>query len=58
MTEKRVGAYVGVDPTASSMHIGHILPFMVTFWMYLHGQTAISLVRDPPRPQGPYPLTW
>ncbi|WQF87259.1 Putative aminoacyl-tRNA synthetase, class I, rossmann-like alpha/beta/alpha sandwich [Colletotrichum destructivum] len=41
---KRIGAYVGVDPTAESLHVGHLLPFMPLFWMYLHGYTAVSLV--------------
>ncbi|KAK1970585.1 tRNA synthetase class I [Colletotrichum sublineola] len=41
---KRIGAYVGVDPTAASLHVGHLLPFMPLFWMYLHGYTAVSLV--------------
>ncbi|KIW01603.1 tyrosine-tRNA ligase [Verruconis gallopava] len=41
---KRIGAYVGVDPTASSMHVGHLIPFMALFWLYLHGHKAITLV--------------
>ncbi|EFQ25485.1 tRNA synthetase class I [Colletotrichum graminicola] len=41
---KRIGAYVGVDPTAASLHVGHLLPFMPLFWMHLHGYTAVSLV--------------
>lgn len=44
MTEKRIGAYVGIDPTASSLHIGHMLPLMSLFWMYVHGYHAISLI--------------
>ncbi|OLN82900.1 Tyrosine-tRNA ligase, mitochondrial [Colletotrichum chlorophyti] len=44
MRTKRIGAYVGVDPTAASLHVGHLLPFMPLFWMYLHGYTAVSLV--------------
>ncbi|KAL0935278.1 Tyrosine-tRNA ligase, mitochondrial [Colletotrichum truncatum] len=44
MRTKRIGAYVGVDPTAPSLHVGHLLPFMPLFWMYLHGYTAVSLV--------------
>ena len=41
---KRVGAYVGVDPTADSLHVGHLLPLMPIFWMYMHGYPAYSLV--------------
>lgn len=44
MNEKRIGAYCGVDPTAPSMHVGHMLPFMVIFWMYLHGFGAVTLL--------------
>lgn len=44
MINKRVGAYVGVDPTAPSMHVGHMLPTMALAWMYLHGFHAVSLV--------------
>ncbi|KAK8184129.1 tyrosyl-tRNA synthetase [Phyllosticta citribraziliensis] len=44
MNEKRIGAYCGVDPTAPSMHVGHMLPFMVIFWMYLHGFKACTLL--------------
>ena len=44
MTEKRVGIYAGIDPTAPSMHVGHLMPLMVLFWMYLYGFHACSLV--------------
>ncbi|RDI85040.1 hypothetical protein Vi05172_g5024 [Venturia inaequalis] len=44
MIRKRVGAYVGIDPTASSMHVGHLIPFMALFWMYLHGYPAVTLL--------------
>ena len=44
LTWKRVGAYVGVDPTAPSMHVGHMIPIMALFWMYLHGFHAVTLV--------------
>ena len=48
LTEKRIGAYVGVDPTAPSLHVGHLLPLMVLYWMYLHGYYTVSLVSDQP----------
>ncbi|KAI8244364.1 Tyrosine--tRNA ligase [Colletotrichum sp. SAR 10_96] len=41
---KRIGAYVGVDPTAPSLHVGHLLPFMPLMWMWLQGYPAVSLV--------------
>lgn len=44
MTDKRIGAYVGIDPTASSLHLGHLLPLMTLFWLYLHGFHTVSLV--------------
>jgi tyrosyl-tRNA synthetase len=44
MTEKRLGAYVGIDPTASSLHVGHMLPLMSLFWMYMHGYHTITLI--------------
>jgi hypothetical protein len=47
LTEKRVGAYVGVDPTAPSLHVGHLLPLMALYWMYLHGYYTVSLVSRP-----------
>ena len=46
LTEKRIGAYVGVDPTAPSLHVGHLLPLMALYWMYLHGYYTVSLVSD------------
>lgn len=47
MTEKRVGAYVGVDPTAPSMHVGHLIPLMALFWMHMYGYFAVTLVSTP-----------
>lgn len=44
MIESRVGAYVGVDPTGPSLHIGHMLPLMSLFWMYVHGYHTVTLV--------------
>ncbi|KAK6430913.1 tyrosyl-tRNA synthetase [Oleoguttula sp. CCFEE 5521] len=44
LRKKQVGVYAGVDPTAPSLHLGHLLPLMVLFWFYLHGHHAVSLV--------------
>jgi tyrosyl-tRNA synthetase len=44
MINKRIGAYVGIDPTASSLHVGHLLPLMSLFWMYVHGFHTVSLL--------------
>lgn len=47
LTEKPVGAYVGVDPTAPSLHVGHLLPLMALFWLFLHGYPVVTLVSHP-----------
>lgn len=49
LTERRVGVYCGVDPTAPSLHVGHIVPLMALSWMYIHGYSTTFLVsHDPP----------
>jgi len=44
MNKKRIGAYVGIDPTAASIHVGHMVPLMALFWLYLHGFSAVTLI--------------
>lgn len=44
LTDKQIGAYSGIDPTAPSLHLGHLLPMMVLFWMYIHGHRAVSII--------------
>lgn len=44
MDQKRIGAYVGIDPTAPSLHVGHLVPLMALFWMYVHGFQSVTLV--------------
>ncbi len=44
MSQKRIGAYLGIDPTAPSMHVGHLVPLMSLFWMYVNGFHTVSLV--------------
>jgi tyrosyl-tRNA synthetase len=44
MRTRRIGAYVGIDPTAPSLHLGHLLPLMPLFWMYMYGYQAMSLL--------------
>ena len=41
---KKAATYAGIDPTAPSLHLGHLLPLMVLFWLSLHGNTVVSLV--------------
>lgn len=35
--------YVGFDPTADSLHIGHYIPIMAMAWMQKHGHRPIAL---------------
>jgi len=44
VTNKRTGAYLGIDPTAPSLHVGHLLPLMIMFWWYVKGCKSITLV--------------
>ena len=41
---RRVGVYAGIDPTASSMHVGHMVPFMALAWLYVHGYSVYFLL--------------
>lgn len=36
--------YLGVDPTAKALHVGHLLPFMCLLHFHLYGHTVISVV--------------
>ncbi|SPO02191.1 related to tyrosine--trna ligase precursor, mitochondrial [Cephalotrichum gorgonifer] len=42
--KKRIGTYVGIDPTAESLHVGHLLPLMPLFWLYYHGLPTSTLI--------------
>ena len=44
LTDKRIGVYCGIDPTAPSLHVGHLVPLMALFWMYVHGFHTVSLI--------------
>ncbi|KAF2212485.1 hypothetical protein CERZMDRAFT_41485 [Cercospora zeae-maydis SCOH1-5] len=44
LESRNVGFYAGIDPTAPSLHLGHLLPFMPLFWLYYHGHHVVSLV--------------
>lgn len=44
ISNKRIGAYVGIDPTAESLHLGHLLPMMPLFWFYFHGMSTTTLI--------------
>ena len=38
-----ISFYVGFDPTADSLHIGHYIPIMAMAWMQRYGHTPIAL---------------
>lgn len=42
--EKSVGLYAGIDPTGDSMHIGHLIPFMILKRFQLAGQRPHILI--------------
>ena len=50
MIEKRVGLYAGIDPTGPSLHIGHMLPFMILGWAYVWGMPVSFVVCVPSVP--------
>ncbi len=42
--EEKVPFYVGFDPTADSLHIGHYIPIMAMAWMQKYGHKPIALI--------------
>ena len=44
LRKRKVGFYAGIDPTAPSLHLGHLLPVMVLFWLSIHGHPVVSLI--------------
>lgn len=44
VNNEKVSLYCGVDPTADSMHIGHIVPLLTLRRFQLHGHRPILLV--------------
>lgn len=43
MSEEMVSAYVGFDPTADSLHVGHLIPLMALGWLQRLGHRPIAL---------------
>ena len=43
LAEEKVSFYVGFDPTADSLHIGHYIPIMAMAWMQKFGHTPIAI---------------
>jgi tyrosyl-tRNA synthetase len=44
LASQRVTGYNGFDPTAASLHVGHLLPIMGLVRLQQHGHTPIALV--------------
>jgi len=44
LSTETVTAYCGVDPTAPSMHVGHLIPYMMLSWFQKSGHKPIILV--------------
>ncbi|WP_342510516.1 tyrosine--tRNA ligase [Sporosarcina sp. FSL K6-1522] len=44
LNEEKISLYCGVDPTADSMHIGHIVPLLTLRRFQMHGHRPILLV--------------
>lgn len=44
MANGQIGAYVGVDPTASSIHIGNLIPLMVLKRFQMAGHKAVIVI--------------
>jgi tyrosyl-tRNA synthetase len=41
---KQITAYIGYDCTAPSLHVGHLLPTMMLYWMQQTGHRPIALM--------------
>ncbi|WP_294976675.1 tyrosine--tRNA ligase [uncultured Leuconostoc sp.] len=44
MADGKIGAYVGTDPTADSLHLGHLIPFMVLKRFQNAGGKAVIII--------------
>ncbi|WP_027108047.1 tyrosine--tRNA ligase [Lacticigenium naphthae] len=44
IAEKEIALYCGVDPTGDSMHIGHLIPFMILKRFQLAGHKPVILI--------------
>ena len=42
--EEKITFYIGFDPTADSLHVGHFMQIIVMMWMQKFGHTPIALV--------------
>ena len=44
LNKEQISLYCGADPTADSLHIGHLLPFMTLRRFQEHGHRPIVLL--------------
>jgi len=44
LLHEKITLYAGIDPSAPSLHVGHLLPLMVLLHFYLHGHKSIALI--------------
>ncbi|MGZ9584739.1 tyrosine--tRNA ligase [Paenibacillus marinisediminis] len=44
VSEKKISLYCGVDPTGDSMHIGHLIPFMMMKRFQMFGHRPVILI--------------
>jgi tyrosyl-tRNA synthetase len=44
LLKRKVTCYIGFDPTASSFHVGNLVPIMSLAHMQRHGHRPIALV--------------
>ncbi len=44
LRKETVTAYIGYDPTASSLHVGHLTQIMLLHWFQATGHQPISLM--------------
>ena len=44
LADEKVTFYIGFDPTADSLHVGHFIQIIIMMWMQKYGHTPIALV--------------
>ena len=44
LEEEKVRFYIGFDPTADSLHIGHFMQVIIMMWMQKYGHTPVVLI--------------
>jgi tyrosyl-tRNA synthetase len=44
LNDGKITAYLGSDPTADSLHVGHLVPLMMMRWFHKYGHKVILLI--------------